>query len=284
MKKRIVKVERNGMGLVAVTFNDGTVNTMIGMSATEMLAAQALADMEGEPATATLADQPKRIVKTGLVYLDRLPHPVSASLVYDDAASEDVGFDLAAFKLASQALDDRQLSEPIVGTLEEFKPRTLRLPMAAPTESQFYYTIRADAVQAVWPVEGEVAPSGAQSCIIVGGAWLYVRESPDAIIAMLGWDAPEAKSQPESAPAREVRVNLNAEVRCTLTAEGAARVNAHMETLPPSFRPRACKAGDAWSCQLWDLAHILGTHIGDPAPAVDNVLTLRVGDLVEVSP
>lgn len=209
MKKRIVKVERNGTGLVAVTFSDGTVSTMIGMSATEMLAAQALADMEGEPATATLASGPKRIVKTGLVYLDRLPHPVSASLVYDDATSEDVGFDLAAFKLASQALDDRR---------------------------------------------------------------------------MLGWDAPQPKADAPPAPRREVRVNLNAEVRCVLTAEGAARVNAHMQTLPPAIRPRVCKAGDAWSCQLWDLARILGTEIGDPALTVDNVLTLRVGDLVEVSP
>jgi len=156
------------------------------------------------------------------------------------------------------------------------KPRALRLTRG--DEAPVF--IRCDIVSSV-----ERGEFGTMSVVCCPGAYHDVREPAQAIVEALGWDVVEVQyAQPPDVQRREVRVNLNAEVRCVLTAEGAARVNAHMATLPPSFRPRVCKAGDAWSCQLWDLTRILGTHIGDPAPAVDNVLTLRVGDLVEVSP
>lgn len=131
----------------------------------------------------------KRIVKTGLVYLGG--HPVQASLVYDDATSEDVSFEVASFRLASQALSDLRdgpatatLGEPIVGTISETAPRALKLTRSSDGTPEI---IRVDDISSVEHASDDQEPA-MRALVLCGSNGHYVRETPEAIVKALGWE------------------------------------------------------------------------------------------------
>ncbi len=136
----------------------------------------------------------KRIVKTGLVYLGG--HPVQASLVYDDATSEDVSFEVASFRLASQAMADlregpvtAELGEPIAGTLSETAPRALKLTRSSDGTAE---CIRVDAITSVEHPDDDVDQH--RALVLCGSNGHYVRETPEAIVKALGWEVVEVGS------------------------------------------------------------------------------------------
>lgn len=83
-----------------------------------------------------------------------------------------------------------------VGELQTFQPRALRLTRAEDGLVEF---LRISAINSVEAPEKD--ESTARAMVICGSYAHYVRETPEAIVAALGWDVAEvAVAAPEPTP------------------------------------------------------------------------------------